>query len=383
MMFFDKRKHFQDSCIPELHGLLEALVKIPAPSHHEEKRAQFCKAWLEEQGAEGVYIDDALNCIFPINCEGRDDIVVFAAHTDTVFPDTEPFELKSDGEKFYAPGVGDDTSCLAILLMVTKFIIQSGMKPSCGVLIAANSGEEGLGNLKGSRQIMADYAGRIRAFYTFDGQYHAAVCRCVGSHRYEVECFTEGGHSYGAFGRSNAIAELAELITALYRIPVPRKDGTKTTFNVGTIEGGTSVNTIAQYAKMLYEYRSDDGECLDYMKEQFERTLAAANAAGKARFTCRTVGIRPCGGDVDRDLHERMIERVVTASEKNSGCPCQRVSGSTDCNVPMSMGIPAVCAGLYSGGGAHTREEYVEIASLPIGVRICADVMFDYFECDQ
>ena len=373
-------KVYQDNCIEELHQLLSDLVAIPAPSNHEEKRAEFCKKWLEDQGAEGVYIDEALNCVYPIGCEGRDDIVVFMAHTDTVFPDLEGFNLQSDGKNFYAPGVGDDTASLAVMMMATKYIIQNKISPKCGVLIVANSGEEGLGNLKGSKQLMKDYEGRIKKFYTFDSRYDAVACKCVGSHRYEVICETEGGHSFGAFGNSNAIAELSKVINELYSITVPSVEDSKTTYNVGLIEGGTSVNTIAQSAKMLYEYRSDEAECLEIMEKEFHNVIDRANARGKGRFTVRTVGIRPCGKNVDQKIHEKMIARVIEICEKYSGIECKRSKSSTDCNIPMSMGIPAVCPGIFMGGGSHTREEWVEIASLPVGLKICSDIMLDYFE---
>lgn len=365
--------------VGELHELLAALVGIPAPSHHEEARAAFCKNWLEAQGAKGVYIDDAKNCVYPVNCEGRDDIVVFAAHTDTVFPDTEPFELKSDGKRFYAPGVGDDTACLAILLMITKYMIQNGIQPNCGVLIVANACEEGLGNLKGVKQIMKDYDGRIRRFYTFDGTYDEVIRRCVGSHRYEVNCKTVGGHSFSSFGNPNAIAELAEVIAQLYQVEIPRKENTRTTYNVGIIEGGTSVNTIAQSAKMLYEYRSDDAECLAAMKTKFEAVIERANRKGKAEFEVRMIGVRPCERNVDPTAQNEMVGQTVSVCEGCSGIPCEKQSGSTDCNIPMSLGIPSVCVGLYLGSGAHTREEYVEINSLPIGMKICFQIMRQAF----
>lgn len=375
----EKLKQFQDSCIEEMHQLLADLVAIPAPSNHEELRAAFCKDWLEKQGAEGVYIDEALNCVYPINCEGRDDIVVFAAHTDTVFPDTEPFEMKSDGEKFYAPGIGDDTTSLVIMFMVTKFIIQNNIKPNRGILIVANSGEEGLGNLKGTKKLMEDYAGRIKEFYSFDAKYLNIYPRCVGSHRYEVECATKGGHSFSAFGNPNAIAELSALITDLYSVELPQKEGCKTTYNVGAIEGGTSVNTIAQNAKMLYEYRSDDAECLAIMQKHFEDAMARAKARGTATYTVKTVGIRPCGGNVDKDVHNRMIANAIAICEKHTGLPCTPRSASTDCNIPMSMGIPSLCLGVYDGAGAHTREEFVIIDSLPVGLKICSDLILGYF----
>ena len=366
--------------ISEFENLLETIAKIPAPSHHEEKRAEFCKNWLEGIGAKGVYIDEALNVIYPINCEGKDDIVVFMAHTDVVFPDTEPLPFKKDEKNFYAPGVGDDTTCLTSLLMATKFIIENKIDTDRGILIVANSCEEGLGNLKGSKQIMKDFEGRIKEFYTFDGNYAGVCDKCVGSHRYEVVCETEGGHSFGAFGRANAIAELSKLITELYKIEVPKKDGAKTTYNVGTIEGGTSVNTIAQSAKMLYEYRSDDAECVDFMQNKFNELVKKANDEGKAKFTVNIVGIRPCSKNYDEVLHEKMLENVIKIQEKHSGVPCKRGSGSTDCNVPMSMGVAAVCVGTYKGFGAHTREEYVERASFPISMKITIDVMLQYFK---
>lgn len=379
MNILEKLNEYKNSCVDEMHALLRDLVAIPAPSHHEERRAEFCKRWFESVGAKGVYIDDAKNCVYPINCDGRDDIVVFMAHTDTVFPDAEGFELKSDGKNFYAPGVGDDTASLTLMMMVTKFILQNGIKPNCGILIVANSCEEGLGNLKGSKQIMKDYEGRIKEFYTFDGKFDKVCCKCVGSHRYEVECITEGGHSFGAFGNSNAIVELARLIVELCKVEIPKKEDTKTTYNVGIIEGGTSVNTIAQSAKMLYEYRSDDAECLEYMKTFFDKKIEEANARGKGEFKVNVVGMRPCGGDVDKDVHERMISRVTEIVEKYTGSPCERGKGSTDCNAPMSVGVPAVCPGIYRGGRAHTREEWIEIDSLPVGLMICGEIMLDHF----
>ena len=361
--------------VGELHELLAQLVRIPAPSHHEEARAEFCKSWLEAQGAEGVYIDGANNCVWPINCDGRDDVTVFAAHTDTVFPDVDPFELTSDGERFYAPGVGDDTACLAILLMTARYFLCNGVRPERGVLIVANACEEGLGNLKGVRQIMKDYAGRVRRFYTFDGTYDEVVCRCVGSHRYEVECKTAGGHSFSAFGKPNAIAELAGVIAELYRTEIPQKTGARTTYNVGKIEGGTSVNAIAQSAKMLYEYRSDDAECLAAMKASFDAVMERASQKGSASFEVRTIGVRPCGGEVDPDALEEMVAHTVAVCESCSGIPCRRESGSTDCNVPMSLGVPSVCVGLYLGSGAHTREESLLIDSLPVGMNICHRIL--------
>lgn len=374
-------ENFTKETLEEGFELLRQLCLIAAPSGMEEKRAEFVKNWLENIGAEGVYIDEAKNIVFPMNCEGKSDITVFCAHTDTVFPMETPLNFINDGEFFRCPGVGDDTCCLVAILMTVKFIIKNKIRPKGGVLFVANACEEGLGNLKGTRQLMKDYAGRIGRFYTVDGSYFHLVNRCVGSHRYLVECKTCGGHSFGAFGNPNAIHHLAALVADLYTISVPVKENCKTTYNVGTIEGGTSVNTIAQNAKMLCEYRSDDAECLAIMQAAFEEKFAKAKALGegKAEFTVTLVGDRPCDGNIDKKVHEEMIARAKEVSEKYSGADCRLDSGSTDCNIPMSLGVPALCIGAYAGGGAHTREEYVRIDSLEPGRLLVGEIVLDYF----
>ncbi len=362
--------------------LIEELCSIPAPTGHEEKRAEFCKAWLEKWGAEGVYIDSALNVLYPVGCEGKDDIVLFMAHTDTVFPDTEPMPFYSDGEYLYSPGVGDDTTCLAVLLMIAKYVAKNKMKAPCGVLFAANSCEEGLGNLKGIRQIMEDYSGRISAVYSFDGQYDTVVNRCVGSHRYEVTFKTRGGHSFRDFGKRNAILSMSKFVCSLYECRVPEKVRTKTTYNVGVVEGGTSVNTIAEEVKLLVEYRSDDEECLEEMKRIFEEEIDIANSDYYTTVTAKLIGERPCAGDVDKKKFALVSNRGMLATGKYSKTFCKVTSGSTDCNIPMSMGIPAIAVGSYRGSGEHTREEKVLIESIPVGLKIAAEIIFGYFYDD-
>lgn len=372
-------KYLEES-FDETMELLEDICKIPAPSNHEEKRAAFCKKWLENVGAEGVYIDEALNVVFPWNCEGKDNIVAFLAHTDTVFPDmTEPMPYSTDGKYAYSPGVGDDTVCLVMMLMVAKYIVQNDLKSDRGILFVANAGEEGLGNLKGVKQIMKDYEGRIERLYTFDGRYDELIYRPVGSHRYKLNIETKGGHSFGDFGNRNAICSAAELICALNKCQVSVDGDSKTTFNVGVIEGGTSVNTIAQNASFLYEYRSDSYKCLEKMKAFFEETVEKAKEDKEVKIAVEVIGIRPCGAEVDEKIFNEMVENAKTVCEKYSGVPCMLDSGSTDANIPMSLGIPALCVGNYAGGGMHTREEYLEIASVPVGLKITAEIILQYF----
>lgn len=362
----------------EAFDLLVELAQIPAPSNHEEKRAAFCKDWLEKQGAKGVYIDDALNVIYPVGCTADNPLVVYMAHSDVVFPDTDPLPLRIEDGKICCPGVGDDTANAVALLTVAKYIAQHDVKPANeGVLIVINSGEEGLGNLKGSKKIMQDFGARVREFVSLDGGGAGCVNRAVGSKRYRIGIDTEGGHSYGAFGNRNAIAYLASMIDMLYTMKVPEKG--YTTYNVGTISGGTSVNTIAQHAEMLYEFRSDEREDLEVMERHLNAAVEVYRAKGVG-VTVELVGDRPCSGEVDAEREMLLIGRAAAATKRHYNAEMTCHSGSTDCNVPLSMGIPAICVGCYTGRGAHTREEYVNIDSLLPGLRFAFDLLLYHFE---
>jgi len=362
----------------EAKQLLMELAQIPAPSHHEEKRAVFCKVWLEANGAKGVFIDDALNVVYPVNCDNGGPVVVVMAHTDVVFPDTEALPLKVEDGKICCPGVGDDTANLVALLMAAKYVAQMGITPhGCGMLFVANSCEEGLGDLKGSKKIMQTYGGRIREFISFDGYSNGVVNKAVGSKRYEVTIETEGGHSYGRFGNPNAIAYMASLINSLYSLKVPQRG--KTTYNVGVISGGTSVNTIAQNATMLYEFRSDDRLDLAEMEEHFNAAIAYYRTKG-ITVDAKLIGDRPCMGEVDPVRHGAMVERAANAIFEHFGFEAGTHSASTDCNIPLSMGVPAICLGCCLGDGAHTRQEYVYEDSLVPGLKLCLDLVLDYYE---
>ncbi len=347
---------------------LKELCGIPAPSHFEHKRAEYCKNWLEKVGAEGVYIDQALNVIWGLNCENSDEITVFAAHTDTVFPDMEPMPYFDDGEKIHCPGASDDTASVAVLLMMAKFFLEQKLAPKKGILFVCNSCEEGLGNLKGTRQLFKDYAGRIKQFITFDSSLDVVADRCVGSHRYEVEVLTEGGHSYLAFGNQNAIAELSKMVSDIYKIEVPAMDGSKTTYNIGTISGGTSVNTIAQNANMLCEYRSDHKDCMEIMQTEFERIFKNAES-DKVQVRVTRVGERPCS-NIDNAKVEALKDKVVPVIEDVIDKKVSFASSSTDCNIPLSLGVAALCIGVNIHEGMHTREEWVDKESLVPGLEI-------------
>lgn len=361
----------------EMEHLLYDLCRIPAPSHHEELRAEFCKKYLEQAGAENVTIDRAKNVLYPLNCEGSKEITVIMAHTDTVFPDTEPMPVHIENGRLYSPGAGDDTASLTCLLLAASYAAENHLRPEKGILFAANSCEEGLGNLLGIRTIVQDYAGRIAEVISFDSHFETIVNRAVGSVRYRIEAQTRGGHSFSDFGRRNAIEVLSSLICDLYRQKLPTLG--KTTFNVGTITGGTSVNTIAQKAEMLYEYRSDEQESLEQMEDSLQ-SLLKQHQSPDTKILVKKIGERPCMGKVDPDKLNSLLNRCSSILQETVRQTPQTVSGSTDANIPLSLGVPALSMGVYEGAGAHTREEYVVLSSLPVGLETAIKLVLSYCE---
>ncbi len=373
-MSMNIKQYINDNSL-EIYKIIYDLCHIPAPSHNEEARAEYCKNWFLQNGMT-AYIDKALNVIYPYQAEGG-TLTVLAAHTDTVFPDTEPMPYFDDGEFIRSPGVGDDTASVSVLMLTAKYFHDNGISTG-GVLFVLNSCEEGLGNLKGTRQLFSDFEGRIKQFITLDSASLAlAADRCVGSHRYEVEILTEGGHSWSRFGNKNAIAELSKIVNEIYSIKLPEKEGSRVTYNVGGISGGTSVNTIAQSAKILCEYRSDDEELLSFMKKEFERIFKNAEQDG-VKVNVTKIGDRPCAGKVDLSKIEAMKRIFEKALYDITGeCAAYR-SSSTDCNIPLSLGIPSICIGAYNGGGAHTREEWIKKDSVKAGLELSIKSFLEY-----
>lgn len=361
----------------ELYQTLRELCLIPAPSYFEDGRAEYCKAWLERNGATGVYVDSAKNVVYPMNCEGSDGITVVNAHTDTVFPMETPLDFTDDGEIIRCPGIGDDTACLTVMLYAIKFFIEYGFKPKKGILFVCNSCEEGLGNLFGIRRIYKDFSGRIARQISLDAELNEIFNRCVGSHRYEVTVRTVGGHSYSDFGNRNAIAEAAKIIARIYELTVPVKEGTKTTYNVGTITGGTSVNTISQKATFLCEYRSDDTDSMDVMKAAFEKIFAEARSE-EVKVEIKPVGDRPCAKGVDQMEIDRLTRQCGQVIHSVIGEFPREESASTDCNIPLSLGIPAICMGTMLSGGTHTTEEWLKKDSMLTGLEIVVKFLSEF-----
>ena len=365
---------FVNAHIEEAEDLLRVLGRIPAPTRCEDRRAAFIRDWLIAQGAENVRIDSMKNVICEIGTAEHDDVIIWTAHMDVVQPDTDPYPMIQEGRILKAPGIGDDTANLVNLLMGAKYLLENRPPLDTGFVICANSCEEGLGNLDGSKELVRAYEGRLKAFYSFDCGLGECIDRAVGSHRYRITLSVQGGHSWSDFGRPSAIKLMADLIEELYAIKLP-EDGPddRTTFNVGVIRGGTTVNSIPQSAEILYEYRSTCEESLAYMKGEMEKVI------GRFRERCdvgvELIGVRPGNGLLD----EAEMERFTGISNRIIGLYCDEPvwhgAASTDSNVPLSKGIVANTIGTVRGGLAHTREEWVDLDSIPIGMKIVLHLM--------
>lgn len=357
--------------------LLTQLVQIPAPSGREEKRAEYICAYLQKCGLKTV-LDKAGNVCVEFKA-GEGKYTVFSAHMDTVFED-EKITVTKNGSIFSAPGIGDDTANVVLLMKTLEDIVKKGLKPKKNVLAVFNVCEEGMGNLKGIRQIMYDYSDRVDEHISFDLTSDAVCVKAVGSKRYRVTVTSPGGHSFHAFGQKSAIETAANIIHEIYSIPVDNMGDSKTTYNVGTISGGTSVNTIAQECTFLAEVRSDDRQAMQELEQKFlEIFKRYDNSDDRIQVIYELVGDRPTGFNVPEEKQSKLIKKSADIIKKHTQTAPVLNSGSTDCNIPLSVGIPAVSFGGYKGGGAHTRQEWIDVSFMDTGYNIVSEFVESYF----
>jgi tripeptide aminopeptidase len=344
------------------------LTEIPAPPFKETVRGLEYKRRLEAIGFKNVRIDSVGNVIAERKGTGTGPTVVIAGHLDTVFPEGTDVKVKHDGAKLEAPGIGDDGRGLTTVLSVARAFQKAGVQNVGTIYFIGNVGEEGPGNLRGMRYLFGNtLKGKIDYFISVDDTELHVVSRAVGSNRYKITYKGPGGHSYGAFGIPNPIHALGRAIAGISDIQVPTTP--KTTFNVGVIRGGTSVNSIPYEASMEVDMRSEDAASLSATNEKILKivrdALAAENArwpgqraaAAKLSLVIDTIGIRPTGGQSD---NVPIVQTALNAA-KSLGFTSGTSASSTDSNIPISLSIPAITIG---GGGhaenAHALGEWYE-----------------------
>jgi tripeptide aminopeptidase len=342
------------------------LTQIPAPPFKESARAAEFKKRLESAGLKNVRIDEVGNVIAMRPGTGKGPTVLLEGHLDTVFPEGTDVTIKHKGDTVVAPGIGDDGRGLVTVLSVARAFEKAGVQTNGTVYFIGNVGEEGPGNLRGTRQLLTkELKGKIDYFITVDGDGLGIASRAVGSDRYKVTYKGPGGHSYGAFGIPNPIHALGRAMAGIADIQVPTNP--KTTFNVGVISGGTSVNSIPFEGSMEVDMRSESATELASVDAKIQKILRDALAAENARWpgpraaaaklslVIDTIGIRPTGGQADA---APIVQTALNAA-KALGFTSQTSASSTDANIPISLGIPAIrIGGGGQGGGAHALGEW-------------------------
>lgn len=340
-----------------------AMTEIPAPPFKEDVRAAYFLEQLKLRGLEDSYIDIEGNVIGVRAGEspGAEPPLLIAAHLDTVFPEGTDTTVQLRGGRYYAPGIGDDTRGLAAILTIVDVLNDSEIRTVRDIMFAGNVGEEGRGDLRGIKQIFKDHP-NIGAFLSIDGvRLNRITTGGTGSRRFEFQFNGPGGHSFGAFGMASAIHALGRAIAKISEIRTPSIP--KTTFTVGTVEGGISVNSIAANASFAIDMRSNDSEQLAVLERKARAAALEAVSEENARWPEGDVevefvliGDRPAGRT---DAREPLVQVAAMAIDA-TGLKLRGLStSSTDSNIPMSLGIPAITiAGGGNGGGAHSPGEW-------------------------
>ena len=350
---------------PQTDKDLIMLTEIPAPPFMENERAQKFKAMLEEAGATKVWMDEVGNVLALKKGRVSRKTVALDAHIDTVFPIETDVKVKKKGDTLYAPGVGDDTRGLMVILTVLRAMQKVGLETEADILFIGTVGEEGLGDLRGVRHLFEKPEIPIDSWVSIDGGSMGRVNnKALGSKRYKAVFKGPGGHSWGAFGLGNPSHAMAKAID-YFTGEASRftAKGPKTSYNVGRIGGGTSVNSIPFEAWMEVDMRSDDPESLKQIDALFRKSVKSAlsdyNESGidgpPVTLTLEMIGDRPSG---EIPPETPLIQRAMAATEFFDIEP-RLTRGSTNANIPISKGIPAVTLGRGGqGGGAHSLNEW-------------------------
>ena len=348
------------------------MCQIPAPSYEEGEKAEYVRKKMVDAGLSDVHVDEVGNVLGTWKGTGNGPRIMVAGHTDTVFPRETDLTLKKEGERYSCPGIGDDTRAVAELLSLARAMNATGIRGEGDIVFCANVCEEGLGDLRGVKYLFgydnkaSEECPEVDAFVSIDNQYTGGVIyTATGSHRYEVTFTGRGGHSFQNFGIPNPIHAMGRAIAQIAEFQVP--DEPKTTFNVGVIQGGTSVNTISGSASMLVDLRSDSEEELNRLDKELHKVIRQAVEEENARWDASKPqikvqiegrGVRPAGAQ-PKDC--AIVKAAFRAAELLGIEPEYRYESSTDANIPISMGIPAITVG--RGGeedGIHTLQEWYE-----------------------
>lgn len=355
----------------ELEELIIEVQQVPSPTFSEGARADFVQLQLTELGLKDVS-QDAMHNVFgryPGTDADAGLAIILSAHLDTVFSADTDLTIQRDGERLCGPGIGDNATGVAGLIFLAKTLREHQIVPQADLWFVFNAGEEGLGDLRGMRAVVDRFGEHAIYLVVEGGSYGQIMYEAIGVSRFRVDIETDGGHSWGSFGQPSAVHEMGHLISEIANITVPARP--RTTFNVGVVEGGTTINSIAARSSMLLDLRSEDTKQLKELVKKFRRIIATrqslALAQGKSiTYYVFQVGNRPAGA---LSASDPLIGWAKAGLEYVGCSPIKFIAGSTDANIPLSRGLRAVCVGLAHSGNSHRSDEFIELDQLPRGMQ--------------
>lgn len=362
----------------KLIEMIKTVALIPSPTFNEGAKAKFCCEYIKKLGYTDVSIDEVGNVVLKI--EGSTGkFVVFMAHMDTVFQLDTKLEIKEDENFIYCPSIGDNSAHIAGLFLAAEIFKKYDMQPKGdGVVFVFSVCEEGAGKMRGAKHFIEKNKGCIKEFYSADTNYNHVTVGKMGIARYEVEINAPGGHSWHDFGKPSAVAQMADVICQIYSIALPQKKDSITTYNVGTIEGGSAINAIAERCAIRVDIRSDDIECFAEMKQK----------VGDIYDLCKNKGynltVKLLSDDavlkLETEEQKDIVNRRVEIIKKWTKFPCEFVSCSLDGNAALYAGIPATSIGLCINVNAHSENEYIEKQGIGEGFISFLATILSYFE---
>ena len=350
------------------------LTEIPAPAFQEGQRAAVLKTLLSAAGL-AVQVDATGNVIGELRGVNEKEIVVLSAHLDTVFPAGTDVKVRHEGSRMLAPGISDNGTGLAALAAIARALEEAQIKPQRTILFVANVGEEGEGNLRGMRALVDAYRSRLKAVIVLDGAGTDHVTTiALASRRLEVVISGPGGHSWSDFGMPNPINALVRGSVRFINTKVPASP--RTTFNLGQIDGGTSINSIPYQARLKVDVRSESESELARLESALRESIAAGvrdemesprdRSRGKLEWKVELLGSRP-GGEL---AAASPLLAALRASDAIVGNESRIERSSTDANIPLSLGIDAISIGAGgNGGGAHSLQEWYDPAGREMGLK--------------
>ncbi|GAB4485198.1 MAG: M20/M25/M40 family metallo-hydrolase [Anaerolineales bacterium] len=342
-------------------NLAVQIQQIPAPTFEESARAQFVLEQFRTEKLTDTEMDAAGN-VFARLSGGNQPPLVVSAHLDTVFPAKTPLAARREAGRIYGPGIGDNALGVASLFGLVWILRERGITLPGDLWLVANTCEEGLGDLKGMKTVCERFGPSPLCYLVVEGMALGHVYyRGTGVRRYKVTIHTQGGHSWTDFGKPSAIHELSKLVAQIAALKTPSIP--RTTFNIGRIGGGISINTIAPEAWFELDLRSDSAAQLNDLARRVEALLETANQCG-VRVERQVIGQRPAG----EIPSSHPLIHLASATLRELGIEPSLTIGSTDANIPLSLGYPALVLGITRGGGAHTVGEYLETDPIADGM---------------